>query len=366
MKLKYIVNIDLNSKVARVVQIRAMANEFYNILGDDFECLVSQKSPFDDKYFEIIKSTSNKKESSLLRKLLFHIGAYKQIKNSSDETVIYSRNLSIVFLAHILGKKSAWELHDNLGKFNSFLLKKINNLTIIAISEALINYYNEYFKEIVKENELNQNIILARSGVYIDNYDKYNASQKRKLILLEQFKLPIDKTIIVHSGSLYEGRGAELFEIILSNFPDILFLQIGGKDKDISKWEKRYSQYLNIKFIPNQINNKLIEYQLCADLSFLPMTKQSPIWQYTSPMKAFEYMASRVPILCSDTGAVSEIINKNNAIIFDSEDENSLIEAIKYFQANQEEAKKLAQKAYQDVKAYDWKNRAKNIIKELE
>jgi len=265
-----------------------------------------------------------------------------------------------------LGKKSAWELHDNLGKFNSFLLKKINNLTIIAISEALINYYNENFKEIVKEKELNQNIILARSGVYIDNYDKYNASQKRKLILLEQFKLPIDKTIIVHSGSLYEGRGAELFEIILSNFPDILFLQIGGKDKDISKWEKRYSQYLNIKFIPNQINNKLIEYQLCADLLFLPMTNQSPICQYTSPMKAFEYMASRVPILCSDTGAGSEIINKNNAIIFDSEDENSLIEAIKYFQANQEKAKKLAQKAYQDVQAYDWKNRAQNIIKELE
>ena len=78
-----------------------------------------------------------------------------------------------------------------------------------------------------------------------------------------------------------------------------------------------------------------------------PITKDTATWWCCSPMKLFEYMATKIPILGINIGAVSEIINKNNAIIFDSEDKNSLIEAIKYFQANQEKAKKLA-KEYQD------------------
>jgi len=364
MKLTYIVNIDLTSAVARAIQVRAMANEFYTLLNKDFKCFVAKKDITDKQPFNQI-FTLGLKESNILRKIIFILGSLKEIKNSDLDTIIYSRNIIIVYIASLFGKKSAWELHDSLSTFNSFLLKRINNLTIIAISQALIDYYNQTFLEEITSKGLIQYIILARSGVYIENYDKYKLNPKRKMILLEQFNLPMDKIIILHSGSLYPGRGAELFEIILKNFKDIYFLQIGGNESDIKYWQQKYSKYNNIEFIPNQPNNKLIEYQLCADLLFLPMTKQSPIWKYTSPMKAFEYMATQIPILCSNIGSVSEILDNTNSIIFNYEDENSLIKAIKWYEANPKQAQELALKAYNDVKEYTWNKRAKYILSNL-
>jgi glycosyltransferase involved in cell wall biosynthesis len=359
MKLKYITNTDLTTSDISS-QIKATATAFYDLLGDDFKCFVAKKTPFDEKPFNTIFHSKSTNNNSLFGNILFHIGAYKEIKKSTADTVIYSQNLSVIYLAQILGYKSAWELHDELGYIDSLLLKKIKNLTILAISEALIKYYDNNFSQFAQDN--NHNIVLSRNGIYTNNYDKYNENTKRKLILIEQFKLPIDRTIIVHSGKLYRGQEIKLFETILEKFPDILFLQISNTDDDIKFFEKTYSQYLNIKFISIDTSNKLIEYQLCADLLFLSITKDNTKYQYSFPTNLFEYMATKIPIIGSRLGASSEIINQENAIIYDEEDEKSLINAIKWYQDNQDEAKRLANQAYQDIQMYDWDKRAKNII----
>lgn len=167
----------------------------------------------------------------------------------------------------------------------------------------------------------------------------------------------------MHTGSLYEGRGAELFEVIIKNFPEIYFVQVGGSKEYVDKWKKYYKSYNNFQIIGHQDNDTLIRYQMSADLLFLPMTKKNPIWWCTSPMKIFEYMATGIPILGSNIGSVGEVITEKNAIVFNPEDEDCIVNGVKFFLGNKQEVNKLAQKALEDIiQRYSWEIRGNNIL----
>jgi glycosyltransferase involved in cell wall biosynthesis len=105
---------------------------------------------------------------------------------------------------------------------------------------------------------------------------------------------------------------------------------------------------------------------MIADLLFYPMTKKTQTYWCCSPMKIFEYMATGIPILSSNVGSVSEVLNHTNSIPFDPEDEQSIIDGVNFFLKKNEEAKQRAKKALQDVrKQYTWYKRAKEILETI-
>ena len=80
MKISYIVNMDLDDKEARVVQISSNAKVFYDKLGNDFRLVTAGNIKKYDYHFPIWVNNI-KQESSKLRKLLFHLGCIKYIQN---------------------------------------------------------------------------------------------------------------------------------------------------------------------------------------------------------------------------------------------------------------------------------------------
>ena len=120
MKISYIVNVDLNDKQARAVQVYSNALMFHKYLEDDFKCVCIGK---DDEIFKSLWVNNINIESSKLRKLLFHVQAIKHILETD---VVYSRNLSILYLSILFGKRIVWEMHDGLSGANLKLFNKVN------------------------------------------------------------------------------------------------------------------------------------------------------------------------------------------------------------------------------------------------
>ena len=355
MILHYITRVNIPSLSAQSIQITAMCNEFGNKLSD-FKLV----SPLNlenialDKEFEWkrIKLNTRLRYLEFTLKALFH-----SIKDKP--THVYTRDIFVALILSFLNLKVIYEAHkEPKGKIAfliCFFLCKRTNFKIVAISQALSTYYHDRF------SIHHEFILTAHDGVFINKYDNLRGVSKK--LLRKELNLPLDKTIVMHTGSLYKGNDAKLFKSVISNFKDILFLQIGGSNEDIDRYKKYYQEFENILFISYQFDDNLLKYQMSADLLFYALTKENDLWWCTSPLKIFEYMSTNIPLIASNIGSVSEILNKNNSILFDPENESTIIHGMEYFFEEKREVIKKANMALQEVRdKYTWNKRVKKII----
>ena len=83
---------------------------------------------------------------------------------------------------------------------------------------------------------------------------------------------------------------------------------------------------------------------------------------YMSPLKMFEYMAAKRPIIASDLPSVCEVLNKENAILVKPDNPESLAQGIKKILEDKELANKMSYQAFSDVENYTWHKRVENIL----
>ena len=100
-----------------------------------------------------------------------------------------------------------------------------------------------------------------------------------------------------------------------------------------------------------------------ADILIYSGTRKSEKFKkYTSPLKLFEYMASKRPIIASDLPSIREILNTENAILVKPGSAKALANAIKFALENPDFCAKISKQAYKDVQKYTWEKRAKRIL----
>jgi glycosyltransferase involved in cell wall biosynthesis len=75
-------------------------------------------------------------------------------------------------------------------------------------------------------------------------------------------------------------------------------------------------------------------------------------------------MATGVPILGSNVGSVGEIITKKNAIIFDPDNTQTILDGIDFFINNKVKAKAIANEALKNIREdYTWKGRVEKVYR---
>jgi glycosyltransferase involved in cell wall biosynthesis len=83
---------------------------------------------------------------------------------------------------------------------------------------------------------------------------------------------------------------------------------------------------------------------------------------YMSPLKMFEYMAAKRPIIATDLPAIREILDDKMAIIIPPGDPEALAEAVKRLLDDPIQAEKLSDQAYAKVQEYTWAKRVLAIV----
>jgi len=377
MKLIYIINARIPNQKAHGYQVCKMCEEFAcndikvelwiptrhdQIKQDPFifydlarNFKIKKIKSFDFlKFYKYLGKYSFWLQSILyLAKLLF--------KKVNKESVIYSRNPEIAWLFSMRCRKVIFEAHRWSKK--AWLYK-----FLIKHAAVIITVTNEMKKIFINNGFSKNKILIAPDGVDLKKFDiSITKEQARR-----KTKLPLEKLILGYTGSfktMGEDKGIidifKAIKILLLSYPNIFFVAVGGNEDDIQEHQKiakNIGVSNNIALLERVSMNRLAIYQKACDILLMPFPYTRHYAYYMSPLKMFEYMASKRPIIASGLQSVREILNKNNAVLVKPGDYKDLADGIEKVIIDKAFGNRLAEQALKDVLEYSWKERANKIL----
>jgi glycosyltransferase involved in cell wall biosynthesis len=203
----------------------------------------------------------------------------------------------------------------------------------------------------------------AQISVLADGVDltKFNCALS-KAKAREIVNYSSDKKLVLYTGNLYEWKGVYTLLEAARQLNNVNFVFVGGKAEEVEIFRERAKEFKNVVVQGYVPHNNVINFLRSADIVCLPNSAELVMSNlYTSPLKLFEYMASHVPIVASDISSIREVLTDNkNAYLVLPDDVSSLVEKIK-FVLKDSNSDSVAAKAFQDVQAYTWNQRAVHI-----
>lgn len=357
-RLAYVTRVAIPSGAAQSMQIAAMATAFAHHLGERFR-LVSGAGDIPDGATPACRWTRIERPRSPLPR--YAAASVHAAGLAASGAVVFTRDIAIAATALAVGGRAVFEAHKQprtlVGWRLHDPLTRCPRLHVVAISQALADWY------LARWPALRGRILTAHDGVFPEAYDAVRRLDRQAL--RRELGLPADRLVVAHTGSIYEGRGAELFGEVAASRPDILFVQVGGSAADAARWAAHYRGLGadNVRFVERQVPEAVRRWQVAADLLFYVVTPRAEVHWCTSPLKLFEYMAAGTPILGAAIGSVREILAERNAFTYDPGQPASIRAALAAFAADPAAATQRARCAEAEVRAsYDWRLRAARII----
>lgn len=213
-------------------------------------------------------------------------------------------------------------------------------------------------------------LAVAPNGVDLKGFREVPSKEESRRLV----GLPAGRKIVCYSGNSYSGRGIELLIEVALRLKDALFLVVGGLENDIQRYistaqVRNAGNFVFAGFVPQK---SVGLYLSSADVLVMPYTSRMTIKggtnaaDFTSPIKLFEYMASRRPIVATTLPSIREILEDGvNALLVEPDSVDSFYHGVRKVLDNQTLAERLSAQAGNDVTKYTWEERVKKILNGL-
>lgn len=252
------------------------------------------------------------------------------------------------FLKKIFNQTFIYDCVDYLDKkiHDKNIIKK--ELKLIKIADYVaFNSYNLYLKKTKKLLKTNNNkFIVTYCGC---DFKKFDLPFKNK-----------KENIAIFYGVFDYRIDSKLLKYTISNNKNWVFLLIGPIDRSFPP-NKDFFQILkftNVKYLKKIAKNKLLLYLKQAKIGLISYDTSYNFVKYSNPMKAYEYLASGIPVLSTKILALE---NYPKDIVYTTDNykdfSNGLNKMTKKW--NYQKAK-IAKKI---AKENSWENKIKLILK---
>lgn len=214
----------------------------------------------------------------------------------------------------------------------------------------------------VKHGIDERKIMVLPSGVDLDSFDKIKDD---KILLRKELGLPENKKIVTYLGGVFKHRGLEDIVVTARKNPKILFLIIGGTESEIEFFKKYATQKIevnNLSFIGFVEHLMTPKYLKSSDILLAPYSRKVSTAEHMSPVKIYEYLASKVPVIASNLPRIREMVPNNTITFFEADNAESLADKIDSVFANYELFTRKAIDAYETAAINSWEIRAEKII----
>ncbi len=383
MKIAYISSSTIPSRTANSIHVMKMCQAFARN-GHDVMLIAPDKSSdketgVDDVFafygiercFEIIKPP---------RRLPFwRQGMRKQLP-------VKSRKYVYGLLAGEKAQRLEPDIVYGRNLVGCYFAAKSNNLPVIYEAHEPVNKKRdkdeEIFRELIQSPHLQNMVVITESlkSYYQNNYPSLDGKLKVAPDGADPFPanissidLPgtVERLQVGYVGHLYPGKGMGMISRLSSSCKWANFHVVGGKEKDVEFWENECADAANIKFHGYVPHSTVPEYLAAFDVVLLPNQPEvaphgggDNIGQWTSPLKAFEYMAARKAIVASDLPVLREVLtDEHNALLCKPDDVSAWANALKRLKDDKELRDRLGETAQQKfLENYTWLARAKKVI----
>lgn len=358
--------------------------------GNEVELILPNR-PLKDNYKELDfwQYYQIKKNAFLIRKLfcfnlpLFHLQEIIMSWSFSLGLVFFLKknNFLTVHLfgeckeALVLLKVFSWLYHPIIvyeshitpvGWYEQFLeLLGISRVNLLVTS-------NRYLASFYKSKYMFRNkVIVAPNGINLKDFD-YKTT---KSILRKKLKLPTDKMIIGFGGRFVtnnmEKGVPDLINAValLSKSNESYYLCcVGGPQEYVVKYIEmakkvglNENQFMFKAHVPPNI---LYQYMRAFDICTMPFPENHHFSHIMAPLKMFEYLASKNPIVATDLPAVREIlVHSKTALLAKPGNYKDLARNIELLVCDKKLGEKLSEAAFLLVtKTHTWEKRQAAII----
>ncbi len=260
------------------------------------------------------------------------------------------------FLLSVGGIPVLYEQHHHITKESPYcsLLTNKNLTGFITTSSQLAENYIEQGLDPSK-------ILIAPNAVDPKNFLPYQekGSARQKLSLQQNEK------IILYSGHLYKYKGIPTLLETAGLMPECTFILVGGWENDIKTVKEtcKNANLHNVYVIGHVPQSELASYLYAADILMLPTSKYWEEAESTNPLKLFDYMAVRRPIVASALPNIMTILRDGeNGLLAEPDDPISFKSAMEKLFIAPALADSIAECAFQEVQNFTWDNRAENVL----
>ena len=179
--------------------------------------------------------------------------------------------------------------------------------------------------------------------------------------------LPEGKIIVGYVG-LFKTFGLEkgvatMIESLKNLGDEFVAVFVGGTEVEIKEYGA-YAHSFGVEdkclFLGRKEGDEIAKYQMAMDILAIPYPDQPHFRESGFPMKVYEYMASKRPILYSKLDLVEEVLS-DCAIGFIPDDAVDFSVKVKDIVVNNFYPE-LVSKAYSKLWGYTWEAKARNII----
>lgn len=352
MKILYAAFVRLPTEKAHGVQImktcEALASE-----GVDVELMVpNRKTPILEEpfsYYGVTKNFTLTTVSSLdwvskgafgfILSMLWFSEKVKFKKSFWDADVIYSRDAGLLLQYIFLGRKLVYEAHTKPTALSKFVAKRA--YALIVISDSLKTAY-------IKAGVRPEKITVAYDAV-----DPFAFKERfKQKDARDWLKIRTDGSVALYAGRIDKSKGADTFAAASEHLSDATCVLIGSGPL-AGELKQKYPKAI---FLPETLYKDLPQTLSAADVLVIPNSARSEdSSKYTSPLKAFAYLASGKNIVSSNVVALTNIF-KDGATYFEADNPESCADAIRT-------ALKKENVPLEEI--YTWQDRVEAILEKI-